>query len=87
LPQTAQAGGLSGSLGGLASLAGINLSAGTGGGGEIPPSMYATVLASEPFRKRILDAKIWRRTGEEREGALRKGKGGRSGPGLSGHSV
>lgn len=60
LPQTSQGGGgLSGSLGGLASLAGINLSTGAGGGGEIPPSMYATVLASEPFRKRILDAKIW----------------------------
>ena len=60
LPQTAQAGGgLSGSLGGLASLAGINLSTGAAGGGEIPPSMYATVLGSEPFRKRILDAKIW----------------------------
>uniref|UniRef100_UPI004047FBBF Wzz/FepE/Etk N-terminal domain-containing protein n=1 Tax=Algoriphagus sp. TaxID=1872435 RepID=UPI004047FBBF len=60
LPQTAQAGGgLSGSLGGLASLAGINLSTGAGGVGEIPPSMYATVLTSEPFRKRILDAKIW----------------------------
>lgn len=59
LPQTSQAGGgLSGSLGGLASLAGINLSTGVGGGGEIPPSMYATVLASEPFRKRILDAKL-----------------------------
>lgn len=59
LPQTAQAGGgLSGSLGGLASLAGINLNAPMSGG-EIPPSMYATVLASEPFRKRILDAKIW----------------------------
>jgi uncharacterized protein involved in exopolysaccharide biosynthesis len=59
LPQTAQAGGgLSGSLGGLASLAGINLSTGAGGGGEIPPSMYGTVLASEPFRKRILDSKI-----------------------------
>ncbi len=59
LPQTAQAGGgLSGSLGGLASLAGINLSTGAAGGGEIPPSMYATVLASEPFRKRILDAKV-----------------------------
>ena len=28
------------------------------GGGEIPPSMYATVLGSQPFRKRILDAKI-----------------------------
>jgi uncharacterized protein involved in exopolysaccharide biosynthesis len=60
LPQTAQSGGgLSGSLGGLASLAGINLSTGAAVGGEIPPSMYATVLGSEPFRKRILDAKIW----------------------------
>jgi uncharacterized protein involved in exopolysaccharide biosynthesis len=59
LPQTAQAGGgLSGSLGGLASLAGINLSTGGMGGGEIPPSTYATVLGSQPFRKRILDAKI-----------------------------
>jgi len=58
LPQTAQGGGgLSGSLGGLASLAGINLNAPMSGG-DIPPSMYATVLASEPFRKRILDAKI-----------------------------
>ena len=60
LPQTAQAGGgLSGSLGGLASLAGINLSTGATGGGEIPPAMYAKVLASEPFKKRLLDATIW----------------------------
>lgn len=59
LPQTTQSGGAGGSLGGLAALAGINLSTGAGAGGEIPPSMYATVLASEPFRKRILDAKIW----------------------------
>ncbi len=59
LPQTAQAGGgLSGSLGGLASLAGINLNAPMAGG-EIPPTMYAKVLGSEPFRKRVLDAKIW----------------------------
>ncbi len=59
LPQTAQAGGgLSGSLGGLASLAGINLNAPMAGG-EIPPTMYAKVLASEPFRKRLLDATIW----------------------------
>lgn len=59
LPQTAQVGGgLSGSLGGLASLAGIDLNSPMTGG-EIPPSMYATVLASEPFRKRILDSKIW----------------------------
>jgi uncharacterized protein involved in exopolysaccharide biosynthesis len=59
LPQTTQSGGAGGSLGGLAALAGINLSTGAGVGGDIPPSMYATVLASEPFRKRILDAKIW----------------------------
>uniref|UniRef100_UPI0040486D9E Wzz/FepE/Etk N-terminal domain-containing protein n=1 Tax=Algoriphagus sp. TaxID=1872435 RepID=UPI0040486D9E len=60
LPQTSQSGGgLSGSLGGLASLAGINLSTGATGGGEIPPTMYARVLASEPFKKRLLDATIW----------------------------
>jgi uncharacterized protein involved in exopolysaccharide biosynthesis len=58
LPQTAQAGGgLSGSLGGLASLAGINLNAPMAGG-EIPPSMYEKVLASEPFKKRLLQSKI-----------------------------
>lgn len=60
LPQTSQTGGgLSGSLGGLASLAGIDLSTGAVGGGEIAPSLYATVLASSPFQKRILDSKIW----------------------------
>jgi uncharacterized protein involved in exopolysaccharide biosynthesis len=57
LPQTSQAGGAGASLGGLAALAGINLNA-PSTGGDIPPSMYATVLASEPFRKRILDSKI-----------------------------
>jgi uncharacterized protein involved in exopolysaccharide biosynthesis len=58
LPQTSQVGGsLSGSLGGLASLAGINLSSGASGG-DISPSLYATVLASSPFQKRILDSKI-----------------------------
>jgi uncharacterized protein involved in exopolysaccharide biosynthesis len=59
LPQTTQSsvGGLSGSLGGLASLAGINLNAPMAGG-EIPPTMYEKVLASEPFKKRLLAAKI-----------------------------
>lgn len=58
LPQTSQVGGgLSGSLGGLASLAGINLNAPMVGG-EIPPTMYEKVLASEPFKKRLLSAKI-----------------------------
>lgn len=59
LPQTTQSGGAGASLGGLAALAGINLSTGAGAGGDIPPSMYSIVLASEPFRKRILDSKIW----------------------------
>ncbi len=59
LPQTSQVGGgISGSLGGLASLAGISLNTGTASGGEIAPSLYATVLASSPFQKRILDSKI-----------------------------
>ena len=58
LPQTTQSGGAAGSFGGLAALAGINLNSPMVGG-DIPPSMYATVLASEPFRKRILDSKIW----------------------------
>lgn len=58
LPQTTQSGGAGASLGGLAALAGINLNSPLSGG-DIPPSMYTTVLASEPFRKRILDAKIW----------------------------
>ena len=52
-----QSGGAGASLGGLAALAGINLNE-TISGGDIPPSMYATVLASEPFRKSILDGKI-----------------------------
>jgi uncharacterized protein involved in exopolysaccharide biosynthesis len=59
LPQTSQSsGGIAGSLGGLASLAGINLNTGAGGGGDISPSLYATVLASSPIQKRILDSKI-----------------------------
>uniref|UniRef100_UPI00404882D0 Wzz/FepE/Etk N-terminal domain-containing protein n=1 Tax=Algoriphagus sp. TaxID=1872435 RepID=UPI00404882D0 len=58
LPQTTQSGGAAGSLGGLAALAGINLNSPMVGG-DIPPSMYATVLGSEPFRKRILDTEIW----------------------------
>jgi uncharacterized protein involved in exopolysaccharide biosynthesis len=58
LPQTTQSVGAGASLGGLAALAGINLNSPMSGG-DIPPSMYATVLVSEPFRKRILDANIW----------------------------
>jgi uncharacterized protein involved in exopolysaccharide biosynthesis len=58
LPQTNKIDGMAGSIGGLAALAGINLNAPMAGG-DIPPSMYSTVLASEPFRERILDSEIW----------------------------
>lgn len=58
LPQTNQSSGATSSLGGLAALAGVNLNTPMAGG-DIPSSMYSTILASEPFRKRILDSKIW----------------------------
>jgi uncharacterized protein involved in exopolysaccharide biosynthesis len=58
LPQTTQVGGAGGSLGGLAALAGINLNSPLAGA-DIPPTLYSRVLGSEPFRKRLLDAKIW----------------------------
>jgi uncharacterized protein involved in exopolysaccharide biosynthesis len=57
LPQITQSGGGE-TLGGLAALAGINLNT-SPVGGDIPPVMYERVLASEPFKKRLLDAKIW----------------------------
>lgn len=57
LPQTSQSGGGTSGLGGLAALAGINLNT-TSAGGDIPPSMYSTILGSEFFRMRILDSKI-----------------------------
>ena len=59
LPHTSQAGVSGGNLGGLAALAGINLGTGVEVGGEIAPSLYATVLSSSPFQKRILDSKIY----------------------------
>jgi uncharacterized protein involved in exopolysaccharide biosynthesis len=58
LPQASQSAGVGGSFGGLAALAGINLATGAVGGGEIPPSLYATVLSSTSFKKRILDSNI-----------------------------
>ena len=56
LPKTAES-GAGGNLGGLAALAGINLNAPVSGW-DLPPSMYARVLSSEPFRNRILEANI-----------------------------
>lgn len=57
IPQTGESGKAGGSLGGLASLAGINLG-GIGGGSEIPPSLYPKIVSSVPFRKALLDAEI-----------------------------
>jgi uncharacterized protein involved in exopolysaccharide biosynthesis len=59
LPQTSQSGGGEGSLGGLAAIAGINIGSGAMLSGEISPSLYSMVLESSPFKKRILDSKIW----------------------------
>ena len=56
VPQTADA-KASGSLGGLAALAGINLNAGTGGA-DIPAALYPKVLASVPFKQEILSNSI-----------------------------
>jgi uncharacterized protein involved in exopolysaccharide biosynthesis len=52
VPQTPE-GKSSGSLSGLAALAGVNLSAG-GDGSYIPASLYPNILASAPFRQEIL---------------------------------
>jgi uncharacterized protein involved in exopolysaccharide biosynthesis len=57
VPQTSEPSKVGGSLGGLASLAGINLS-GMGGGSEIPPTLYPKIVASVPFRKSLIEAKI-----------------------------
>jgi uncharacterized protein involved in exopolysaccharide biosynthesis len=56
VPQTGDAKS-SGSLGGLAALAGINLNAGTGGA-DIPAALYPKVLASVPFKQEILSTSI-----------------------------
>jgi len=57
VPQSAESGGASSNLGGLAALAGINLSAG-GNGADIPPTLYPKVLASAPFKSALLDASL-----------------------------
>ncbi|UCS93252.1 exopolysaccharide biosynthesis protein [Echinicola marina] len=57
LPQTSEGGKPGGSLGGLASLAGINLG-GVGGGSEIPPTLYPKIVSSIPFKKAMLKAPL-----------------------------
>lgn len=57
IPQTSESGKGGGSLGGLASLAGINLG-GISGGSEIPPALYPKFVSSVQFRKALLTAPI-----------------------------
>ncbi|AFL84927.1 uncharacterized protein involved in exopolysaccharide biosynthesis [Belliella baltica DSM 15883] len=57
IPQTSESGKGGGSLGGLASLAGINLG-GMSGGSEIPPALYPKFVSSVQFRKALLNAPI-----------------------------
>lgn len=57
VPQTSEPGKIGGSLGGLASIAGINLG-GMGAGSEIPPTLYPKIVSSVTFQKELLKAKI-----------------------------
>ena len=57
VPQTSEQGKVGGNLGGLASLAGINLG-GLVGGSEIPPSLYPKIVSSVSFKKDLLNAKF-----------------------------
>lgn len=57
IPQISESGKGGGSLGGLASLAGINLGP-IGGSSEIPPSLYPKFISSVKFRKELLEASI-----------------------------
>jgi uncharacterized protein involved in exopolysaccharide biosynthesis len=49
IPEEAESGLISGSLGGLASLAGVDLSSFSGGGAAINPILYESVAKSTPF--------------------------------------
>ncbi|WP_200980079.1 GNVR domain-containing protein [Echinicola sp. 20G] len=57
LPQTSNGGKPGGSLGGIASLAGINLGT-VNGGSEIPPTLYPKIVSSIPFKKKMLNAPL-----------------------------
>lgn len=57
IPQTSETDRAGASLGGLASLAGINLS-GMGGNSDILPSLYPKIVSSVTFQKALLEAEI-----------------------------
>lgn len=57
IPTSSDNAKLGGNLGGLASLAGVNLGS-LQGGSDIPPSLYPKVAASTKFKKALLDSKF-----------------------------
>jgi hypothetical protein len=57
IPQIGEQTKVGGSLGGLASLAGINLG-GIGGGSEISPILYPKIVGSVSFKKALLETEI-----------------------------
>lgn len=57
IPQVNETSKIGGSLGGLASIAGINLNA-VGGHADIPPSLYPRIIQSTSFKKSILETEI-----------------------------
>jgi len=58
IPKGESSGSLGGSLGGLASLAGISLGGMSGSDSEIPPTMYPMVLNSIPFLEKTLSLEV-----------------------------
>ena len=58
IPKGKSSGSVGGSLGSLASLAGISLGGMSGGDSEIPPTMYPMVLNSIPFLEKTLSLKV-----------------------------
>jgi len=57
IPQTSDKGGMSGNLGGLASLAGINIGD-VSSTREIPPALYPTIISSVRFKKALIGAQL-----------------------------
>ena len=57
IPQVAESGGAASKLGGLASLAGINLG-GAADGMSIPPSLYPNISSSIPFKMALLETSL-----------------------------
>jgi len=57
IPQTSENRGMGGNLGGLASLAGINIGD-VSSAREIPPALYPTIISSVRFKKALIAAQI-----------------------------